>query len=100
MSIPNGKKASARKNFRAPEAHMPLFCTRRAKTARSALGAGKFFRLLELRRYIGRDDELCYAFPARHRLRRLAVVVQGDFYLAAVIAVDHAHFIGGGQSLL
>ena len=64
------------------------------------VGVGEFLRFLKSRLQERRDDQLGDAVAGLYRLWLAGVVVQRHHDFPAVIRVDHAYLVGGGQAAL
>ena len=73
---------------------------RRPKASCAALSLVQGVHLDELRCDDGHDEELGDALAWLHGLGNIAVVMEGDHQLAAVVRINDADLIGGGQSTL
>ena len=71
-----------------------------AETACTAFGLGQLLALLELHGEIGHHHKLCDAVAVGDDALVIAVIVEGDDILAAVVAVAYAHAVGGTETLL
>ena len=76
-----------------------LLTSSRTKSALPTHRLRQLFTLNELCGQVGCDYKLSDSFAAGNRLGYFAVVVQGNFNFAAIVAVDNTDFICRGKPL-
>lgn len=85
---------------RHDDLNFKLFTARRAEAARAAHGVGKLVRRFELGGNIGGYNELRDSLARTYCLLRVRMVIKRNLYFAAVVAVDDADLVGGGEPFL
>ena len=71
-----------------------------AEAAFAAFGGVQFFHLVKFHGEVGHDHQLGNTVAMGDGAHIVGIVVQRDDVLAPVVAVGHAHAVGGAQALL